>query len=721
MKKSRSNSFVARLGVPGAAGVLGLTLGVATGAGEAQASQRYALLVGVTDYPSLDERLWLRGPANDVVLIEQVLLQQGFSSDAITVLSQGENSEGEPTRDAILGAIDELAATVAPGDFVYLHFGGHGSQQPADGDDNELDGFDEIFLPSDVGPWDGREGVVTNAIVDDELQPRIAALREAGAFVFAVFDSCHSGTMLRAVAADETDRRLDPALLGIPDEAIAAAEDASIRTRGGASAEESILDMETARGGVADSEIGGYVAFYAAQTTETTPELRLPAGDPNRQTYGLFSYTIAEVLASNPGITYRQAAQQILSDYVADNRNNPTPLFESDGESLDAVLLSGTPAEELRQWPVSEDRDTWRIPAGQLHQLNQGAVLAIMPNATAGVDVAPLGFAEVTSAQVVHSLITPIAYNDTPVLEAIPEGAFVRLVDAHFSVSLAVALPERPETIAPDEASAWAELDRLIDLGLDQVSVAWVPPSESADMRLHIDNGRLWLLPPSGELTSDSTYLTLPEPDNAIAIAEFGEDLADNLRKVARVNALFALANQLSATGIGRELTVALSVQRRDGTVETFGLGDFPRMTDGDIIMFEVTNSSSQVVDLTALFIDSQFGIEPWFPYQGESNRMNPGESLTSSLEVNASTVGVERFLFIAAGVQPGATRADFSFLAQSGMTTRALGTSGLSGATIADVLADAGVDMATTRGGGRPAMSLATVSSFSWTVAPLE
>lgn len=691
------------------------------GADDALASQRYALLVGVTEYPALDERLWLRGPANDVVLMEQVLQQQGFTDDQILVLSQGENGEGEPTRDAILGAIDDLAATVQPGDFVYLQFGGHGSQQPANGDPSELDGFDEIFLPSDVGPWDGRTGVVTNAIVDNELQPRIMALREAGAFVFAVFDSCHSGTMLRAITADEQDRRLDPAQLGIPQDVIASAEAAAVRTRGGPAVEESILSLD---GGAGTADIGGYVAFYAAQTTETTPELRLPAGDPNRQTYGLFSYTIAQVLASNPGISYRQAQQQILADYIADNRNNPTPLFESDGTSLDGILLSGTPADEIRQWPISEDRGGWRMPAGQLNLIDQGAILAVYAEATDALDADPLGFMQVDSAQVVHSLLQPIAYNDMPAIEEVPEGAFARLVDAQHSVSLSVALPEAA-TMAGDPTAATAQtvLDRLVDEGIDGVAITWVPSEEAADIRLHFEDGRLWFLPPSGELrrngSGTTTYLTVPDSGNDDATAEFIADLESNLSKVARVNALFALANQLATTAIGRELTVDLTIQRRDGATEELSLGDFPTLSDGDLITFTVTNSSDQVVDLTALFIDSAYGIEPWFPYQGESNRMNPGESLQSVLEVNPSTTGVERFLFIAAAVQPGAARADFSFLAQTGMATRALGVSGLPGATLADILTDAGVVIPATRGGGRPVASMATMSAFSWTVAP--
>src|SRR5690606_7448500 len=45
-------------------------------------------------------------------------------------------------------------------------------------------------------------------------------------------------------------------------------------------------------GDPAASEMGGFVYFYAAQTTETTPEKRLPKGDPERRSQGVFTYTI---------------------------------------------------------------------------------------------------------------------------------------------------------------------------------------------------------------------------------------------------------------------------------------------------------------------------------------------------------------------------------------------------------------------------------------------
>ena len=42
---------------------------------------------------------------------------------------------------------------------------------------------------------------------------------------------------------------------------------------------------------------GGYVAFYAAQTVDTAPEMPLPPGEPRSQVHGLFTYALLKALA----------------------------------------------------------------------------------------------------------------------------------------------------------------------------------------------------------------------------------------------------------------------------------------------------------------------------------------------------------------------------------------------------------------------------------------
>ena len=192
------------------------------------ASRTYhALLVACTDYPNLPQKNWLIGPKNDAVLVRDYLLSNvpapvKFAPENVTVLADGvDGAAGSPTHAAIKAALADLAAKVQRDDFVYLHLSGHGAQQPQAKAGNETDGLDEIFLPADIGKWVDRDKGVPNALIDDEIGAALDAIRDKGAFVWAVFDCCHSGTATRAVEVDdETERKVEcRADLGIPDAA----------------------------------------------------------------------------------------------------------------------------------------------------------------------------------------------------------------------------------------------------------------------------------------------------------------------------------------------------------------------------------------------------------------------------------------------------------------------------------------------------------------------
>ena len=190
---------------------LALTTSLSLLAAPTLARENYALLIGADKYPSLDERYWLKGPSNDVKLVETYLTTQSpvpFAQDHILVLSDAIEGATPPTLAAIRAGFADLTAKVKPGDFVYLHFSGHGSQAPARDPSTEVDGLDELFLPVDIGVWEKSVGSVENALVDDEIGTLIDGLRQKGADVWAVFDSCHSGTVTRG--APESDEVRPP-------------------------------------------------------------------------------------------------------------------------------------------------------------------------------------------------------------------------------------------------------------------------------------------------------------------------------------------------------------------------------------------------------------------------------------------------------------------------------------------------------------------------------
>ena len=172
-----------------------------------------------------------------------------------------------------------MPTRAAPGDLVVFYFSGHGSQQP-DRNGDEQGGFDEVFLPYDVGKW-GDNGI-ENALIDDELNARIERVLEKGADFFGVIDACHSATGFRDLDdLDVRQREVDPAELGVPD--------AAPVPRRFAFANE---NRSPGRGRAA--------FFYAAQESEVALERTPKGGEPNRILRRLHLQSAASASTSRP-------------------------------------------------------------------------------------------------------------------------------------------------------------------------------------------------------------------------------------------------------------------------------------------------------------------------------------------------------------------------------------------------------------------------------------
>lgn len=170
-------------------------------AGAMTADDRYAIVVGIGNYPP--ESGWSRIHGDrDVKIVTEMLLKNGFPEDNIFVLV-----DSAATKSAIEAAFRELAGTLSEGDIVYVHFSAHG-QQVTDIDGDEPDGLDEAVIPYDArktyieGVYHGE-----NHIVDDELNIWLASLRkavgESGQVIVAV-DACHSGDSTRGDAEEDS-------------------------------------------------------------------------------------------------------------------------------------------------------------------------------------------------------------------------------------------------------------------------------------------------------------------------------------------------------------------------------------------------------------------------------------------------------------------------------------------------------------------------------------
>lgn len=140
---------------------------------------KQALLVGI-NYP--DSEYPLRGCVNDVETMRGVLIDVfDFPPANIKTLTND-----EATTSAMLLNLEALVAGAVPGDILYFHYSGHGSQLP-DGpdDDYELDGLDEVLCPIDLN-WEDK------IIRDDDLK-RIFDKVASGVNLTVVLDCCNSG------------------------------------------------------------------------------------------------------------------------------------------------------------------------------------------------------------------------------------------------------------------------------------------------------------------------------------------------------------------------------------------------------------------------------------------------------------------------------------------------------------------------------------------------
>jgi len=355
---------------------------LAHAADPASGAKSWGVVVGVSEYPQLGPSATLEGPPNDVPLVTTWLARGSVPRSHITVLADRvPGADGLPTRTAILAALDAVAARAASGDSVFLYFAGHGSQVPQTdpGDHAKADGLEEVFLPRDAGQWNSRQRRITGAIRGREFGQRVQAMRARGAFVWLIFDSCHSATMSRSAALVGLRARAFPA------EALGAPQPDPARRDGA----DRVPLVRITEGNLP----GGYVAFYAAQTTEVAPELPLPPGAPDRRVHGLFTFALLKSLAAGGARSYRDLTHQILAFYAV-TYPRTTPEFEG---ALDLPIEKSAPTLLVsRTWPARNSGDEFEIAAGRLNDVTPGTLLALSAPPASGPQVALLGLLRVT-------------------------------------------------------------------------------------------------------------------------------------------------------------------------------------------------------------------------------------------------------------------------------------------------------------------------------------
>jgi hypothetical protein len=137
--------------------------------------RRVALCVGIDSYPDRP----LAGCVSDARAWAATFQQMGFEVRSLI--------DTQATREAIVSEMTSLVSGAAPGDVLAFQYAGHGTQVPDD-DGDEVDRFDEAWVPIDYGQ--GR------LLLDDDVGAILSRLAP-GAALTLFMDCCHSGTNSR--------------------------------------------------------------------------------------------------------------------------------------------------------------------------------------------------------------------------------------------------------------------------------------------------------------------------------------------------------------------------------------------------------------------------------------------------------------------------------------------------------------------------------------------
>ena len=136
-----------------------------------------ALLIGINYTGTTDE---LYGCINDVESIKERITANGFKD--INVLT--DLTAKKATRSNILLEFKNLLVNSKEGDLLFFSYSGHGSYT-LDRNKDETDGYDELIVSCEL-----------QGILDDELKSLIQTYLKPKVTLFAMFDSCFSGSVL---------------------------------------------------------------------------------------------------------------------------------------------------------------------------------------------------------------------------------------------------------------------------------------------------------------------------------------------------------------------------------------------------------------------------------------------------------------------------------------------------------------------------------------------
>lgn len=567
---------------------------------------KWALLIGVNQYPNLPIERQLKGCVNDVELMRKVLVENfGFPPANITLLR-----DSEATREGILAAMDAVANKVGENDIIVIQYSGHGSQI-TDREGDEPDGLDETIVPYDSG----RGTNPNRDITDDEIYLWLLRLTKVTPFVTLIFDCCHSGTVSRDDFG-ENARWVEP------DE------------RPIAELPSSPIDQQALAGGARNVGPSGwlplgqrYVLLAGCRDEESSYEHNVGLVDVVR--HGALTYFLCQELVKvGAGTTYRDVFERI-SPQVSAAHSRQHPQLEGARDRELFGIHNIQPTRYVSVMRRSQNHVT--VAAGAAHGLTVGSRWAIYPQGTQRItgEIARLGLVEINEVRAVTSSAAILEEREPDAIQV--NCRAVEHAHHYGEMRLVVELQ-----VPAGYEAAVNELRSLIE---DSALLRLSQPEEAADARIYLIPARSTVqpndaVPQLGSL--DKTVWAVVGRDGRLMMparaAESGsvKAIRENLEKEVRYRQSLALVNPNRENVLNGKIGFVLKKQTADGgwvdaAADESGVVVYE---DRDRLAVEIFNNFSSPVYISIIDFGLTGAISLLHPIAGASERLGQGKTI---------------------------------------------------------------------------------------------
>ncbi len=568
----------------------------------------HALLIGISNYSLLDRQRPCFPDGQPIVVFLPIHCDQDVKSIAVALKTRFNFSdsdiktitEANATRQNILNAFDELISETQPGDIVYIHYSGHGSQVA---DPTEPNGLDSTIVPIDYAISASGAGLTglteqsTHEISGKTIRAKLEELesKDHPKQVILSFDCCNSGLATRgagAVNRGKTYAQISDMLsqhgaepLPIPTAKVGAA-----RTRGPSST--SVFD---------DLAHSNYVVFEACRSDEEDQE-----ATANGTPIGPLSYCLSRAFeTAEQGVSYRQIFDQVQAEFLADY---PSQHPQLDGSNPGAGLFGDIPTSTPRSIPVavSADKTKCVLLAGMFQDVTVGSLFAIYKKGSATFDATDkIATATVKTVSDTSSILSPIVPTDqgTFKLDDMSGAEAVELVHNFNGKAPLTVDAASIRQGAPTQADAILAAVRAL-----KCATVTYPQGATPDVRLIA----------TGANGQTATGLALARGGPAGAVyrqldmsADIAAQVSADLQEISRYRTALTLAPPASSRAdmINVDIKIVPAITQTDSDGFLHWKSDAPipatGLKVGDIYTIQVRNSGSESAHVAILDMDS--------------------------------------------------------------------------------------------------------------------